>query len=357
MFGFMHSLGSCLAFWFSTIIEEAMDGYTKKMRDTKYEIASHIIPNHVVEYKHMCQNRTSLESVESWPYLYPFSIEYNIILASVFYIMWTNIGNNNCEWELQHILEEIETDQSTGQQAVNYRSNVMITADCHASNLGLFSGLMSLLVVLVSAIVFFSTVSNERFHDFGVEIYTFQFSVLTISLSIAILLAGIKLRRLNVSKHLDGAASSMDDFLLILPLPFFFIYHVMCINSNLQSWHVNHLVLAGLHLVDLFQVVLQTLVLIDGIRRCSNDRKARFYKPAKGLVTFAIITNVAYWLLGTFEMKTVDKYHTMSKFYGKFEWMVVLDSCLPLMLFYRFHSSVCLSDIWKNAYEKDETHH
>lgn len=118
---------------------------------------------------------------------------------------------------------------------------------------------------------------------------------------------------------------------------------------------VNSIFLIIIYILNIIQVTIQTPFIVDGIRRCSNSKRLRFSKPGKGLITFALILNIAVWIFVTFEIKSVDKYHKMQKFYGKFIWMVILDTCLPLMLFYRFHSSVCLSDIWKHAYEKDES--
>lgn len=37
-------------------------------------------------------------------------------------------------------------------------------------------------------------------------------------------------------------------------------------------------------------------------------------------------------------------------------WTLLSHLTLPLALFYRFHSSVCLADMWKAAYEEEESH-
>ena len=98
MFGMMHLLGTAIAFWFSTILEEAMDGYTNKIQ-TYYENATGGVPEEVIfreaiNFNINCSKiaLTNFDSLKAMPYLYPFSIEYNIILASVWYIIWSNIG-------------------------------------------------------------------------------------------------------------------------------------------------------------------------------------------------------------------------------------------------------------------------
>lgn len=88
----MHLLGMALAFWFSTIVEEAMHGYMEKVREGNK--TQEIVLRKTIMHQIQC-SQNSLEDVESLdqtPYLYPFSIEYNIILASIWYIVWTNVG-------------------------------------------------------------------------------------------------------------------------------------------------------------------------------------------------------------------------------------------------------------------------
>lgn len=44
------------------------------------------------------------------------------------------------------------------------------------------------------------------------------------------------------------------------------------------------------------------------------------------------------------------------EFYGYLVWNILNHMSLPLIMFYRFHASVCLVDIWKHAYEPGGGH-
>lgn len=92
----MHLLGTSISFWFSTIIEEAMDGYTSKIQayHSNKTIPDDVTFKEAIDAHIICSKNalSNFESLDAMPYLYPFSIEYNIILASVWYIMWCNIG-------------------------------------------------------------------------------------------------------------------------------------------------------------------------------------------------------------------------------------------------------------------------
>ena len=73
-----------------------MDGYTTKIKDyySNKTIPSDVTFKEAVDAHITCSKDglANFESMDAMPYLYPFSIEYNIILASVWYIIWTNIG-------------------------------------------------------------------------------------------------------------------------------------------------------------------------------------------------------------------------------------------------------------------------
>lgn len=374
----MHLLGTAISFWFSTIIEESMEGYISKAKISYSEQmelnkSSAILLRNVVEHHIYCSNRTlaDVESLDYLPYLHPFSIELNIILASVWFVVWTNVGksaesetktglilelgNKEAHSELHRVQEEISEDRNTGAIDVSYRSNISINIDLHASNIGFFCGLLMLLIIIISTILFFTTIKKESYRDVGIYIYTVQFGLLTLCSLIATPMAFWKTSGLNVVRvaHMDNSTTAMDDLLLVLPLPFYFVHHLLSIYAELNNGSANSIIMSIIYLMQFVQITFQTPFIIDGLRRCSNENHLRYKKPGKGLVTFSLIINVTLWILKTFEIKSVDKYHSMPQYFGMFVWMVILDTCLPLMLFYRFHSSVCLSQIWKNAYEKD----
>lgn len=105
------------------------------------------------------------------------------------------------------------------------------------------------------------------------------------------------------------------------------------------------------------QVLIQTPFILDGLRRCSNSKDLRHEKPGRELVTFLIVSNVAMWITSTFEVKSHGYQDDRYGFYGYELWSIIGHMCIPLMMFYRFHSSVCLVDIWKFAYEPSVHEH
>lgn len=111
------------------------------------------------------------------------------------------------------------------------------------------------------------------------------------------------------------------------------------------------LLTVALNLGVMIEVLVQTNFIIDGLRRCSESRYLRFKKPGRELITFAILLNITYWIVATFETKSVEQYKTEIEYYGPLPYMFISHTTLPVMLFYRYHSSVCLAEIWNRAYK------
>lgn len=71
--------------------------------------------------------------------------------------------------------------------------------------------------------------------------------------------------------------------------------------------------------------------------------------PGRGVITFLIVANVTVWICRTALVKALSA-ETMIKYYTTLPWLLLANINLPLLLFYRFHSSFCLADIWHSAY-------
>lgn len=122
------------------------------------------------------------------------------------------------------------------------------------------------------------------------------------------------------------------------------------VDSSAQIDHFK-LITVALNIIVMIEVLVQTNFIIDGMRRCSESRYLRFKKPGRELITFAILLNITYWIVATFETKSVEQYKTEIEYYGPLPYMFISHTTLPVMLFYRYHSSVCLTEIWNKAYK------
>lgn len=170
--------------------------------------------------------------------------------------------------------------------------------------------------------------------------------------------------------------SKLDDVLLFIAVPAFFLETIF---SMVPAIYFNTPLPIVLTLLQLLQVMIQTPFIIDGLRRCSNAQNLRKHKPGRELITFLTIANVTLWIFLTFSVKTTytgdqryDSYIFNATillkllfwfvcprydFYGYTLFNILNHISLPLIMFYRFHSSVCLVDMWRHSYEPEPPAH
>jgi Otopetrin len=94
---------------------------------------------------------------------------------------------------------------------------------------------------------------------------------------------------------------------------------------------------------------LQVLLVLSGMRCYPSKRSHLVDMPGRGVITFLIIGNVSLWILRTGLAREMSP-SVQARYYGTLAWLLLLNINLPLSLFFRFHSSVCLADIWHTAY-------
>lgn len=178
----------------------------------------------------------------------------------------------------------------------------------------------------------------------------FELTVLVVML-VAVIIAYVQISQLDINHH---PMSKLDDILLFIAVPAFFLETIFSLLPAIQNVSWLRIVII---VVQLVQILIQTPFIIDGLRRCSNATHLRKNKPGRELVTFLIIANVAVWLFLTFSVKTGYTGDERYDFYGYTLWNILNHISLPLIMFYRFHASVCLVDIWRHSYEPEPPGH
>lgn len=101
---------------------------------------------------------------------------------------------------------------------------------------------------------------------------------------------------------------------------------------------------------------MQTVFILSVSRMAAGSEYVRHTKPGREVITFLMVVNVALFLVGTFEGQRSSVNQTLIDFYGERAWAFVAQSTIPLSIFYRFHSSVCLVEIWKHSYRVRENY-
>lgn len=71
-------------------------------------------------------------------------------------------------------------------------------------------------------------------------------------------------------------------------------------------------------------------------------------KPGKQIVTFLLMANVTLFFFHSFESMQTYTGYSHKKIFGTHS--LINHAVAPLIVLYRFHSSVCLAEIWKQCY-------
>ena len=96
-------------------------------------------------------------------------------------------------------------------------------------------------------------------------------------------------------------------------------------------------------LATLVQTTLQTVFILDASSRFAYTNEQVKKKPGREVVTFLLVCNLAMWAINTLETNRADSHPIQVEFYGgDWAWPIITHVSMPLAIFYRFHSTVCL---------------
>ncbi|XP_035431748.2 proton channel OtopLc isoform X2 [Spodoptera frugiperda] len=366
-FGFMHMVATNLCEWLYVLVEE-----------TKHEIhhLEHTILAPVNGTQHVadvipCRRSNIMGALlqNAAPFLFPCTIEYSLICAVILYEMWKEVKctpedfekkfnapksksrNNSVTPEkiLQQFAGMLGVSSPHGSRTALHHFSV----DCSHAHRGLFAGILIIVFTIISLIMFFVLAHNQEFiTDAIFEVNVCELILYSLSL-IACMTALIQMRALAY-KRKSKALLGLDPFLLILAQSGMFVY---CMFSLIGSHHTQDLKdsvgLTGFfsEFLSLNQTILQTLFIIDAWWRRSTTSEQRRNKPGRQLVTFLLVANMAMWAINTLEKSRAEFRPAHLTFYGPWAWTIITHVSMPLAIFYRFHSTICLFEIWKNCFK------
>lgn len=309
-FGIMHSIGASLCYWVYTILQETLQAIFAKpdYADDSANGTEYYASSTTWKIEYGCERDTYLSSMinNMAPYLYPFSIEFYILMVGLWMFLKENLG----KVELHTHIPSIEvTYEETNQKSLT--SNLVIAVDCHASSRGLFLGLLMTAVTVISIILLFILSASEDTSAAALIVNGVTEVVILTLMLISTVMAYKLVRMLDVIHHFG---SNVDDILLYVTLPCIFLYAFLRIAPSFLEGDV---LFVSVSILQVIQVIVQTALIHDGLRRRSNSSDLRRRKPGREILTFLVVTNVALWLLQTFEIKSAESNSVLYDFYGK----------------------------------------
>ncbi|CAG0900143.1 unnamed protein product [Darwinula stevensoni] len=311
-----------------------------------------------------CLNRNKLGQIwsSSTPYLFPFIVEYrlkvaihfSLIAAAVTYIMWKNVGKAKegretglSKAKLSGLASDLAGD---GTLDPRKRSQGHWKVDCQSSSKGLFLGLLCLVGGVVVLIIFYIMKGHFEAKEQLFYMYTIT-EISLLGLCILVSIVGfIQIPKLSLSGKkpldLDRLLSSTT----IVGVYVFAIFGILVgVSGKIEE--NPHILLISLQGLQIIQVSMQALLTNEASRRTCLTRQEMRTKPGRQVVTFLLFGNATLWLLDTFLTHDVVAQELQIAFYGNLTWGIICRISLPLLIFYRFYSSVALIEIWKNTYK------
>lgn len=153
-----------------------------------------------------------------------------------------------------------------------------------------------------------------------------------------------------------GHGMGLDNTLLVMSQAGMYVY---CIFSIIGFNYVEETdVPAGvvIEILALTETTAQTILVLDGSSRRCKTKADKKRKPGRQLITFLIVANAAMWMINTMQKGHAQYNPEHLKFFGVWPWTLITHISMPLAIFYRFHSTICLFEIWKASYKLKPQH-
>ena len=251
--------------------------------------------------------------------------------------MWKNIGRKGISQDQ----EELREAKAKAQR---------VSLDCTGSSRGLFLGILVLVAVVITVITFFVLVRSQDGNEAAVMLEHLSEIVIYIVTSLAVILAFYKMHAL---RFLPGKEMDLEQKLIIISLAGIYIFSLLSIiAAAFIPGKTQSLLIIVSSVMRMFQATIQTVFILNSLHRCAHLKEHEKQKPGREFVTFLLMVNIAMWIINTFEVQQSEANPVQIEFYGILPWNIFTHISSPLAIFYRFHSTVCLSNIWKHAWKR-----
>ena len=334
-FGFMHCISASLCFWIYTIKNETLDSYVEKhyphadcfhdthpnqttttttvhphffssnsddmLQCTKSSELSHTIDilsglQCVIDTHHYCITIDHVTEVivSAADWFYPFSIEFSIVVVGVWYILWSNIGKIE---DNKHSLDFLPSGSPGGSQeelarTEGHKEALVLYADCSSSTKGMFVGIFFVLFSFTTCLTMYILNDGCNIETYIIVAQTMECAIF-FSMSLACISLYYKIAQRDVNPN---PISFLDDLLLIICLPAFFLFGILSLVANMigDTLGVPFWLVAATRVLSMLQVTFCYDVgfkcLFEGVPANTND-----YRRPASLLQFVLGPRTQSW--------------------------------------------------------------
>ncbi|XP_058823924.1 proton channel OtopLc-like [Topomyia yanbarensis] len=294
-----------------------------------------------------CQRTNIMGSLvqNAAPFLFPCTIEYSLICAVILFEMWKKVREST---------REANGSRRGSRKSLTGKSANLLSVDCSNAQRGMFGGILIIVLTIIVLIMYF-VLQKERFYKKAATIEVTISEIIIYSITAgAVVWAMFRMRDLKFSQKKGDAGISLDCRLLVLAQVGIYIYCMFSIigtffSIGISEYATVYSLLA--EIISLIQTSLQTLFIMNAWwRRCKGAKQNRT-KPGREIITFLLIANMSIWFINTLIKTNASFRPTLMNFYGVWAWTIITHLSMPLAIFYRFHSTICLFEVWKNTFK------
>ncbi|KAH8333870.1 hypothetical protein KR059_004194 [Drosophila kikkawai] len=280
------------------------------------------------------------------PFLFPCTIEYSLICAVILFEMWKTVKS----------IPDIDKTRKNSVKPVTQKPAHHFSVDCSQSHKGLFFGILIIVMTIISMIMYFVLYTQPGYELVATQEVTLWETFMYFMCASAVITGMILMRDLRYIKDTSDEHHSMDldNLLLIVAQTGVYLYGMFSIlGSYFAKWDTVPDRVEGI-IAEVFGVVqtsLQTMFILHAShRRCKGAKQVR-RKPGREIITFLLVANIAIWFVNTLIKGRAVFRETHLEFFGVWGWTIITHISMPLAIFYRFHSTICLFEVWKITYK------
>ncbi|ALC48145.1 CG3332 [Drosophila busckii] len=280
------------------------------------------------------------------PFLFPCTIEYSLICAVILYEMWKTVKS----------IPDIDKARKSSIKPIAHKPAHHFSVDCSQSHKGLFLGILVMVMTIISMIMYFVLYTQEGYELRATQEVTLWETFMYFLCASAIITGMILMRDLRYIKDTSDEHHSMDldNLLLVVAQTGVYLYGMFSIlGSYFAKWDTVPDRVEGI-IAEVFSVAqtsLQTMFILHAShRRCKGAKQAR-RKPGREIITFLLVANIALWFINTLIKGRAVFRESHLEFFGVWGWTIITHVSMPLAIFYRFHSTICLFEVWKISYK------
>ncbi|VDI38999.1 Hypothetical predicted protein [Mytilus galloprovincialis] len=302
-FGFMHMAATNICSWFRSIVMETLQSFAETIAEQRLQ-------------------KIKLEQGN-----------YNGIL----YVMWKNIG----------VKEKLVISESEDKEENRQRHRMSV--DCSGSSRGLFLGIFVFVGMVCSMIVFYviSKHDPDAKHT-AIIVHSTEIIILSFAMA-AIIGAAVSMRNLH---FIWKTKDMLEETLILVSMTGLYMFSMFSlIAAFFYKDTTKGVLMIIVHILMICVATAQTIFMIFGLRLSAKNVNHVKSKPGREFVTFLLLCNFSLWFIATFEIQKAGHNPQQLEFYGAKAWTIFTHISVPLGIFYFFHSTVCLSHIWKHAWK------